>query len=114
MAKDRSTAYFQRLCELPAIESMRAILYHSKLTHADKVVSLCLLLEPRYRWQGASENWELERGVLARIARKLDVSMSTISHTVAHIKSIEGFETRLSEPIIGKHYPFLVEKAKKS
>jgi len=91
MPQVRSTAYFQPLCDKPAITTLRSVLFTSKLRYSEKVLILALLLEPKFQEFGTNGNWQTERGTLALVARKLRIETAAVSRWYSNFKKLAPF-----------------------
>lgn len=110
MPQERSEAYFQQLCERPAIETLRTILCCGQLTYSGRVLLLLMLLEPKYKYEGEKTVWVPKKGLERRLAKKLGVSPSSVSRWVKRLKGVNPFETRLMEAKDGKAYMYFIIK----
>jgi hypothetical protein len=107
MPKERSKAYFQRLCFEPAVKTLRAVLFNKKLNYSEKILTLALLLEPGYTRGGKDAGWFLKRGTLALVARSLGITTSSVSRWYRRIQDLKPFKVQEMVMENGRHAIFL-------
>ena len=88
MIQNRSKAFLRQLCERPAVDLLRVIVYHSKLHYSEKVLSIALLLEPGFSSEDGFKTTTLKRGLKALLARKFQVPESSISIWLKRISEV--------------------------
>lgn len=84
----RSEAYFQPLCEDPAIATLKTILYSQKLNYSEKVLKLALLLEPGYRKKQKDGSFKTEPGTLAHVARHIGANPASVTRWLKRCEAL--------------------------
>jgi len=110
MVQERSTAYLKQLCFRPATISLKSILFHQKLHYSEKVLAVALLLEPGFPFPGGFKDVKLKHGLLAQLARKFGVPLSSISLWLKRIIEVGGFKSLDFLQQGGAGIPYIVIK----